>query len=99
MTRQAANPLQDELPLDSIKSHAVFPGRLNLYVAEVASKLQVTNQHILNLIEAGEIDAINIAKDIKGGTTKSGRTKSEFWRIPVAAYDALIEARRNDRGA
>jgi hypothetical protein len=98
MSRAVANPLQDELPLDSIKSHAVFPGRVTLYVREVAAKLQVTEQHVINLIEGGRLHAVNIAKDIKGGTTKSGRTKAEFWRIPVASYDAFIDASRNDKG-
>ena len=61
-----------------------FPeDRTVLYVGEVALKLRVTEQHVLDLIDEGQLIAVNV-----GG---AGR---KFWRIPVEAYDAFL-ARRN----
>lgn len=59
-----------------------FPGRTVLYVSEVAQKLDVTEQHILNLIEEGRLTALNV------GTT-NGR---KFWRIPVESWAAYLKA-------
>jgi excisionase family DNA binding protein len=67
------------LPSDDTRAAATrisiarFPkDRTVLCVAEVAMKMRVTEQHVLDLIEEGKIQAINIG----GG----GRN---FWRIPV----------------
>ena len=60
----------------------LFPGRTVLYVGEVAAKLQVTEQHVLDLIDEGQLRAINIG----GGTRK-------FWRIPIEAYHDFLKAR------
>ena len=49
--------------------------------SKVAMKLRVTEQHVLDLIEEGKLQAINIG----GG----GRN---FWRIPVEAYKAFLNA-------
>lgn len=62
----------------------LFPGRTVLYVAEVAEKLDVTEQHIHDLIDEGRLGAINMG----GGTRK-------FWRIPVAEYEKFLRARSN----
>ena len=59
-----------------------FPGRTVLYVAEVAQKLDVSQQHILNLIEEGRLTAINV------GATKGHK----FWRIPVESWAAYLKA-------
>jgi excisionase family DNA binding protein len=60
----------------------LFPGRTVLYVAEVASRLKVTEQHVCDLIEEGQLHAINL-----GGGTRN------FWRIPVKAYEDFLQKR------
>jgi excisionase family DNA binding protein len=56
-------------------SLAFPPDRKVLYVSEVASRLDVTDQHVMDLIDEGKLQAINV-----GGHTR------KFWRIPVEAY-------------
>ena len=58
-----------------------FPGRTTLYVREVAEKLRVTERHVVNLIEAGMLRAVNV------GTT-AGR---KFYRIPVPWYQEYVK--------
>jgi hypothetical protein len=77
------DPLQEELPLMSIASHKLFPGRTSLYVSEVARALHISCLQVRNLIEEGKIKGVNIA----GKNT----TLAKYWRIPVAAYDAFIK--------
>lgn len=79
----APAPPQDELPLASVLSHAVFPGRTVLYVHEVAEALACTIQHVIDLIDEGRLRAINIA----GAGNKTNRS---CWRVPVSAFDAFI---------
>lgn len=55
------------------------PERRVLVVAEVAAKLRITEQHVIDLIDEGKIQAVNI-----GG---NGR---KYWRIPVEAYNAFL---------
>jgi excisionase family DNA binding protein len=62
----------------------LFPGRTVLYVSEVAEKLNVTEQHVLNLIEEGKLLAVNI-----------GIGGRKFWRIPVEAYEKYLQENRN----
>jgi len=57
-----------------------FPGRTVLYVREVAEKLRVTDRHVTNLIEAGQLRALNVA---------TGAKKS--WRIPVPWYRDYVK--------
>ena len=71
-------PAQTLLPATGLP----FPGRTVLYVSEVAQKLDVSQQHILNLIEEGRLTALNV------GATK-GR---KFWRIPVESWAAYLKA-------
>lgn len=61
-----------------------FPGRVTLMVDEIAERLGVTAQHLLDLIEEGELVAINLA-----GKDASRRTV----RIPVESYRTFIVAR------
>ncbi len=57
-----------------------FPkDRKVLYVSEVASRLGVTVQHVMDLIDEGKLQAINL-----GGHTR------KFWRIPVEAYQTFL---------
>ncbi len=60
------------------------PSRTVLYVFEIARKLAVTETHVTDLIEEGKLRAINI-----GGKGTSGR---RFYRIPVEAWNAYLEA-------
>lgn len=62
----------------------LFPGRTMLYVAEVAEKLGVTEQTILNLLETGQLGGINI-----------GAGGKKFWRIPVHEYEKFLRQRHS----
>jgi len=54
-----------------------FPGRVTLKVYEVAAKLGVTEQHVIDLITEGKLGAI----DLRG----KGASRS-LYRIPIEAY-------------
>lgn len=72
----------DQLAFDSI----MFPSdRKILRVAEVARLLDVTEQHVHDLIEEGAIQAL----DVGGGGQK------RFWRIPREAYEAFVAKRHS----
>ena len=63
----------------------LFPReRTVLYVSEVAEKLEVTDQHVIDLIEEGQLNAINVG----GGLRK-------FFRIPVHEYEAFLRRRHS----
>ena len=49
-------------------------------------KLRVTEQHVLDLIEEGQLRAVNV-----GGNDR------KFWRVPVEAYEAFLERRHSFR--
>jgi excisionase family DNA binding protein len=55
--------------------------RTVLYVGEIAEKLEVTEQHVLDLIDEGKLGAVNV-----GGHTR------KFWRIPVKEYEKFLKA-------
>ena len=75
---------QDELPLSSVLSHQLFPGRASLYPHEAAAALSISVDHLCNLIESGQFrGAINIA-------SSGNRRGRQFWRIPVSAFDAYV---------
>jgi excisionase family DNA binding protein len=59
-------------------------GRTVLCVWEVAERLSVTEQHVTDLIEEGQLQAVNVG----GG----GRN---FWRIPVMAYERFLKERHS----
>jgi excisionase family DNA binding protein len=63
----------------------LFPQeRTVLYVSEVAAKLKVTDQHVIDLIEEGQLNAINVG----GGLRK-------FYRIPVLEYEGFLRRRHS----
>ena len=53
-------------------------------VAEVSVLLHCTDQHVCDLIDEGQLQALNI-----GGNAK------RFWRIPREAYDAFLASRHS----
>jgi excisionase family DNA binding protein len=71
----------DQLEFPSI---AFPPDRRMLTVAEVAERLRVTDQHVLDLIDEGQLQAINI-----GGANR------KFWRIPVEAWNDFLGRRHS----
>lgn len=58
-----------------------FPGRVSLRIEEVAEKLGVTTQHIIDLIVEGKLQAV----DLRG----HGATRA-CYRVPVEAYRDFI---------
>lgn len=58
-----------------------FPGRTVLYVNEIAKKLGITRQQVVNLIDVGELGYLNVATD---PTTRPCR------RIPIESYRNFI---------
>ena len=64
----------------------LFPkDRLSLTVQEVAAKLLVDKQHVINLIDRGHLEAVKV-----GG-------KVTQWRIPVFAYEQFLLTRSSKR--
>ena len=55
-------------------------------VDQVARRLKCSKQHVINLIEAGQLGAINI-----------GTSSAQFYRVPVKAVE-LFQQRRDTLG-
>lgn len=70
-------PQQLLLPFASLD----FPGRNVVTVAEIADKLGVTIQHVLNLIEDGSLIACDLARHV--GSRR-------MVRVPVEEYRTFI---------
>ena len=105
MTRSAsaaASP-QAELPLSSVLSHAVFPGRSTLYVSEVAKALSIESRQVLDLILFGDLEAVSISASRKDGAKNSTQMERverllvprTHWRVTVSGYDAFLRKRSN----
>ena len=60
----------------------LFPGRSVLYPGECAERLNVSLQHIIDLIDEGQLGAVNIG----GGERK-------HYRIPVAEWEKFLKRR------
>lgn len=87
---------QDELPFRTVLSHELFPGRSSLLIAEVADALRCTVQHVLDLVEEGDLRAVDIRGRIQGEARPSDfgrRDARRCLRIPVSAYDDFIRRR------
>jgi excisionase family DNA binding protein len=64
-----------------------FPkDRTILNVHEVAQCLRVSHQHVVDLIDEGRLEAVNI-----GSTGVQGR---KYYRIPVEAFERYVRANR-----
>lgn len=60
-----------------------FPkDRKMLYVPELAARLRISRQQVLNLIEEGRIRAVNVA-----GHNRTGR---RCYRVPIEAWQAYL---------
>jgi hypothetical protein len=64
-----------------------FPGRTVLYPHECATKLGCVVDHIYDLVEEGQLGAI----DISG---RNNLTNKRCLRVPIEAWRKFIEARR-----
>lgn len=84
---------QDELPLSSVLSHAIFPGRSVLTLREVAHALRCHPDHLLKLIDTGRIVALDIStgRPIKPGHAREHR---RCLRVPVSSYDQFVKESR-----
>lgn len=71
-----AKSLQLEFPFYSLD----FPERFTLRVGEVAARLGVSEQHILNLIDEGQFGSLNLAPD----------RARKLIRIPIETYRDFI---------
>jgi excisionase family DNA binding protein len=81
MTFKTQNATVDVVAIFKRFPHLAFSeGKLMLKVREAAKKLRVADQHILDLIEEGKLQAINV-----GGHTR------KFWRIPIEAWALYIQ--------
>lgn len=103
MTKAAASsPRQDDLPLLAVQSHRLFPGRALLRVEEVAEATRYSLQHILNLIAVGRLVALDFSTGnaaVVVSNKKGNRrviTKRQSLRIPVTAFDSLVQESRTD---
>lgn len=61
-----------------------FERRELLLVAEIAHTLRVSPQHVIDLIEEGWLQGINI-----GGKNCSAR---KFWRVPLINFERYLRA-------
>ena len=88
--------MQDDLPLSCVLAHTLFPGRALLTVGEIAAAWGVDRQHVTNLIECGDLAAINLrtSKPAKPSELKAEHVSIRQWlRIPVAEYDRFLHSR------
>jgi len=89
-------PGQDDLPLTSVLAHKLFPGRAMLTVAEVAHACGVDKQTITNLVECGDMLAVDLrtSKPARPTDVKAEHKSIRQWlRIPTSSYDAFINSR------
>lgn len=85
------NPHQDELPMTALMSHSIWPGRVLLYVHEVATALRSSSEHVWNLIDSGQLRAIDISTQKELIPGQIDKRRRPCFRIPVAAWDHFIK--------
>lgn len=73
-----------QLPLAQI----TFPGRTVLMISEVAKALCCTETHVRDLIDEGQLVAVDIASP-----AASGSKPRQCLRIPVSSYDNFLRGR------
>lgn len=92
---------QDDLPLASLRAHAIFPGRNVLKVAEVATALRCDERHVVALLEEWEdtggrsgLKGFSIASGLKAhGVTRGNKTPRACWRIALSDFDAFVKTK------
>jgi excisionase family DNA binding protein len=72
-------PERDLITKSGFASLDFETGRAMLTVREVASKLRVSPQHVLDLIGEGQIKALGL-----------GRRGRRHWRIPIESYERYL---------
>lgn len=94
--RTAIDEKQEELALSAVRAHAIFPGRTTLRVAEVAAQLEITEQHVVDLITSGQLLGVDTSSGLKNANNPTGnKTARSYWRIPVSAFDEFIARRKS----
>jgi hypothetical protein len=91
--------------LAAFKAHQLFPGRISVRIRDVAQALGITEQQVVDLIEEyrdtdGEtgLAAVNVASGLQSHLNPRGsKTPRCHWRIPIAAFDAFVNARKNNQ--
>lgn len=68
-------------------SSLLFPGRRALYVREVAAVFRVSEQHVRDLIDSGELAAVRVG----------GRNRHHY-RIPIEAYEEFLRKNLSANG-
>lgn len=93
---------QDELALSALATHAIYPGRRTITVAEFARDFCITGQQVIDLIICGDLLAVRISASRGLPEDSAAMSKAErsrvpraHWRIPVSAYDAFVTARKS----
>ena len=83
---------QGDVALSAVSAAALFPGRLSLRVDEVARVLSISPNHVVDLLQSGELAGEDVARR---GEATNAKTPRANWRVPVAAFDAFVARRKN----
>jgi hypothetical protein len=67
----------------SLLSGNRFPGRSSLRIFEIAVTFEVTDQHVINWTDGGQIGFIDVSH-------APGESVRKFRRIPICEYDAFV---------
>lgn len=73
-----------EISADTYASLQFPPNKKVLRVSEIAEKLDVSEQHVLDLIDAGKLRAFDVSSGGKGSR--------HAYRIPVEAYQEYLRS-------
>ncbi len=94
---EARKPWQDELALvRPLSGEELFPGREFIYVLEVARVLSISENQVIDLIESGELVAVNIASRLYSDQhPKGSKTPRAYWRVSVKHLTAFLQARKS----
>lgn len=90
------NPAREEKSqIPSARS--IFPGRPMVTIRQVADACGVDCQHVTNLIESGDLLAVDLRTSRPVSSGKSRRKHKSFrqlLRVPTSALDDLLARRR-----
>jgi len=80
-----------------LTSHDLFPGRQMLTIRQVAEAIGVDCQHVTNLVESGDLTAVDLRTSKRVNCGKAPRKHKSFrqlLRVPASALDDLLARRR-----